>query len=93
MKINPRYLTEGERRCVNQQRAHNYNVNEKQKARNLSNSCVVSFLQVRVAAVGKLVRSKRRSAINNLRNRLQLVEDWQVDVADAQRYLLDGRSN
>lgn len=95
MKINPRYLTEGERRRVDEQRAHENDVNEKQKARNLSNSRIVALLQVRVTAVtaGKSVRSRRRSAINNLRNRLQLVEDWQVDVTDAQRYLLERRSN
>lgn len=89
MKINPRYLTEGERRRVDEQWAHENDVNEKQKARNLSNSRVVALFQVRVTAVmvAKSVRSRLRSAINNLRNRLQLVEDWQIDVTNAQRYL------
>lgn len=58
MKINPRYLTEGKRRRVDEQRAHENDVNEKQKARNLSNSRVVALFQVRVTAVtvGKEVR-------------------------------------
>lgn len=51
MKINPRYLTEGKRRRVDEQRAHENDVNEKQKARNLSNSRVVALFQVRVTAV------------------------------------------
>lgn len=44
MKINPRYLTESKRRRVDEKRAHENDVNEKQKARNLSNSRVVSLL-------------------------------------------------
>jgi len=68
MEIYARHLTEGERRRVGQQWAHQNHVNEKQKARNLSNCVIVSLLEVRIAAaIKKEFIDRGRSSLGSIK--------------------------
>lgn len=65
MQINAWYLTEGQRRRVNKQRAHQHNIAEEQKTRNLPNGWIVSLLEISIASAIKneiLVRSSLTDA-------------------------------
>lgn len=76
VEVYTRNLTESQRRRIHKQRAHDYNINEKQKARNLANLLVVTLLKVRVAAAIKTEfnSNKSSSMIIKLTKRIQVRE-------------------
>jgi len=84
VQIDTRDLREGKRRRVAKQWAQNDHVDEEQEAGDSSNLAVVALLEIRIAAESLRCLITQLSNLCHLRNSAELMEDWQVDVAQCQ---------